>query len=244
MPFEHWFAGEIRTTEPITRDTLVRIADRIGFPIEGRGGEGTIIWSRDHRENFNDQFFVNPCSVRKNMLDVTMYYNSEFDLKKVASIFEEEFNATSGRWLLVGKWGKFRPVSEIVGACDCPGNERYLCADCLKAWPPVNASGQEITFSLGTGNACRIKDTGAISEDPIIYVNGVKCRALEHRFSGIRIMRCSDRRDMHREEVEELKKKHAREIEDEAKDFDRIREWHGQYAACRLKELEDLNVCE
>lgn len=98
MPFNHWLSGEVQTTEPITRDTL-RIADRIGFPTEGRGGEGTVIWSRDHRENFNDQFFVHPCRLRKNILDVNLYYNAEFDLKKVASVFEEEFKAAD--WFIL-----------------------------------------------------------------------------------------------------------------------------------------------
>ena len=235
MPFEHWFSGEIKTTEPVTQATLIRIADRIGVPIECRTADCVfVIWGTGE---YRDHFVVKPYpyGIKKNTLDVNMYYNSDFDVKKVASVFEEEFKATSGEWLLVGKWVKHRSVRDIVGSCDCFALDRYLCSDCLKTYPPVNSSGQEITF-IGTG---RVKET---SDDPVCYVNAVKCRALELRFGGIGIMRVTDLIDAYHEDIEKAKKRHELQIEDELDDLRVISERHARQAELRIKEIEVLDA--
>lgn len=224
MPFKYWFQGDIKTVEPVTQDILNRIADRIGVPTEGRR------YDCEHYVGWGDKFerfFVRsyPYGIKTNTQCVTMYYNSEFDLKKVASVFEEELKATSGDWSLVGKWCKHHPVSEIIGACDCTGLDGWLCDDCLKTWPPTDSEGKRVMCL--PGREC--------------YVNGVKCVIIKGRYGeGIEITRRSDRLDTYHEKVEELKNRHALEIKDEAKDFDRVRKWHIKYAARRLKELDDL----
>lgn len=211
-PFKNWFSGEIRTTEPVTQDTLTRIADRLGFPVEGRS-----IWSTDNHVS------VLPAEFKKNTFSVNLYYNSDRDVKHVATVFEEELGATSGRWLLVGKWVRHLPVSDIIGAHDCIGTESWLCDDCLKAWPPTDADGKKCACL--PGREC--------------YVNGVRCWISTGRYGDgtTEIVRHTDRVIRHREKVEKLKKRHAREIEDESKDFDRIRAWHVKSDARRLKEL-------
>jgi hypothetical protein len=223
MPHKYWFSGEIRTTEPVTQDTLTRIADRLGFPIEGRGvREVSGAWLVGD----NNHLSVWSCSVKKNTLNLNFYYNSDRDVKRVAMISEEEFGATSGQWLLAGKWVRHLPVSDIIGACDCIGTESWLCDACIKAWPPVDSAGKKVTCSAGT--EC--------------YVNGVRCWISNGRYDDgtIEIVRHTDRVIRHREKLEKLKKRHACEIEDEAKDFDKIRKWHVEYAARRQKELQVL----
>lgn len=224
MRGEYWLNGNIRTTEPVTQDILTRIADRLGFPTEGRGGrEDVSIWSSDLIQRFG----VWPVEFKKNTLSINLYYKLDRDVKQVATIFEEEFKATSGDWSLVGKWVKHRAVKDIIGVCDCIGLEWFLCDDCLKAWPPTDSDGKVIVCL--PGREC--------------YVNGVKCWISNGRYGDgtTEIIRHTDRILRWREKVEELKKKHARELEDEAKDFDRVRAWHVKYAARRQKELEDLD---
>ena len=92
------FSGDLNTSEVVTRDSLVRIADLIGMPTEGRKVNDTTV------SQPNSLFFhVFPCSVRKNMMIVRVFYHSDLDLKKTAQIFEDVLKATSGRWILMGK---------------------------------------------------------------------------------------------------------------------------------------------
>lgn len=223
MSAKYWFSGDIKTTEPVTPDALSRIADRLGFPVEGRGGrEDRSIWSAGHIYHVS----VLPEEFKKNTFNVHFYYNLDRDVKRAATIFEEELKATSGRWLLVGKWVRHLPISDIIGAHDCIGLESWLCDNCLEKFPPTDSEGKAAVCL--PGREC--------------YVNGVKCWISAGRYDDgtTEIVRRSDRIIRHREKVEKLKKKHAHEIEDEAKDFDRVRAWHVKYAARRQKELEDL----
>ena len=197
MVFSHWFSGDIETAEPVTLETNAIIAERM----ESQG-------SLDY------QFHVEPYpyGIKKNMLIVNFYYNSGFDLKKVASIFEEEFGATSGLWLLVGKWVKKRPVKDIICACDCTGLDWFLCDDCLKTFPPVYPADKITTC----------------------YVNGVKCCVSKGRYGeGIEITRQTDRIPRYQDEIKNMKKRHALEEED---DLRRINERRAQ----RRKEMESL----
>jgi hypothetical protein len=86
MPFEHWFSGEIKTSE--SASGIVRTFDKF-------------------------QFLVKQFEFKRDTLYISFYYNSDVNLKKVALIFEEELKATSGLWLLVGKWSVWIPSSDI-----------------------------------------------------------------------------------------------------------------------------------
>ena len=102
--------GDITTTcEKITREELVRIADLIGVPTEGRKVNDTTVFSSFPRLHFH----VFPCKVRTNIMMIRVFYQSDLDLKKTAQIFEDVLNATGGRWLLVGKWNNWLSVSDI-----------------------------------------------------------------------------------------------------------------------------------
>ena len=203
---EYWFSGAIKTTEPVTRDTILRIADRLGFPVEGRVMyKDLCIWTAGHK----DGFCVTSCECT---LSVNFYYKLDRDVKQVAIIFEEELGATSGQWLLVGKWCKHLPVSDIICACDCSGLDWFLCGDCLKAFPPVYSEGERTTC----------------------YVNGVKCWVSKGRYGeGIEITRSSDIIARYQDDIKNMKKRHALQEED---DLRRINERHAQ----RRKEMESL----
>jgi hypothetical protein len=213
MRTEYWFSGTIKTTEPVTRDRILRIADRLGFPVEGRGMyKDHVIWTAGHEYSFG----VTSCEFT---LSVNFYYKLDRDVKQVAMIFEEELGATSGQWLLVGKWCKHLPVSDIICACDCIGLDWFLCDECLKAFPPVYSEGKRTTC----------------------YVNGVKCWVSKGRCGeGIEITRSSDRISRYQDEIKNMKKRHALQEEDELGDLHIINERHARQAAQRRKEMESL----
>ena len=102
------FTADLNTCERVTHDTLIRIADQCGMPTEGRKvrSDTTVFHPNFH-------FHVFPCSVRKNVMIVRVFYHSGLDLKKTAQVFEDVLNATGGRWLLVGKWTNWLPSSDF-----------------------------------------------------------------------------------------------------------------------------------
>jgi hypothetical protein len=102
------FTADLNTYgERVTHDALIRIADQCGMPTEDRK-----VRSNTSVFHPNFHFHVFPCSVRKNVTIVRVFYHSGLDLKKTAQVFEDVLRATGGRWLLVGKW-TWVPSSDI-----------------------------------------------------------------------------------------------------------------------------------